>query len=393
MYFTEGLRAFHRYKSSLSPHELEESIGAFKAGVEACPGDELQHFYLALIRLEQASVPETPAEAKSAGGEAAGSVVGSEPSAYADSGAMVAREGLITDALLEFEQYQRLKRTESLQDEWLYLWSEYNRAAAQVHRLNPKGYLRARGIIVKYLESDGYAGARSLPCIADDRAPRSYGAGELVLAPQVFEETTLMYRARSWWRKRDGPDPDRARRLAMWLKEAGNEREYYALLFQMESLLNLTRSRPMREPEVLRNTGQPEVADVGLEGPDAVEQLLNNFLGRLEKAREDGVLSGEAVRDMTSDYWNQKGHLECARGLAAAGFTGEQIRQIWSDLGTPLNNQAAFRILAKKAPGIMKPYVEQAAVCFRTALTYQPRWRPAVANRDEMDGLRSVLRS
>jgi hypothetical protein len=103
----------------------------------------------------------------------------------------------------------------------------------------------------------------------------------------------------------------------------------------------------------------------------------------------------EAARDLTSDMWSQKGHIWCARALKAAGCTPFYTLQRWPGRDKPVDNRAAFEMLLMSSSEPEMPSVrrllQEAPFRFRTALSCQARWRPAVTNRNEIDAILSEL--
>jgi hypothetical protein len=395
MYFAEGLRAYRSYQGSDCVADLNDSSKEFERAVTFYPQDALSHFYFALIRLEQVSALDRPPNASEPQKDAAILKDATATSVIADPAKTSLREGWIQDALLHFEHYQGGREIADPNDSWLYLWSEYNRAAAQVHRLNPQGYLRARGILIKHLANDQSPQLSQLIYLPD-LAPKpisrrsSQPVETLTLNRDLFRNDSLRVRVGFWWNDlflRNGyrvRARDRRREIEKVLKNV-DRNEYRGLLLQMESLVNLTRARPLREPESLRQLAGE--ASLGLEPVEAVEESLATFIGELDELRAHNQISVAAERDLRSDYWSQRGHLECANALEASGWTADDIRREWNDLTRPLDNREAFRVMVQPKLRKVRPIIEKAANYFRTALSHQPRWIPALKSRDEMEVL------
>jgi len=394
MHFAEGLRAYRCYQTSDRPADLEHSASEFDRAVTFYPQDALPHFYFALIRLEQVSALDRPAGGNTA---AAGNMADSAAAVIADRNTSTQRESWIQDALLHFEQYQAGRQVRDSNDGWLYLWSEYNRAAAQVHKLNPRGYLRARGILFKHLDDQMFHHAKQLNSIPDE-APQAFAAQvpaepgtSLELNQELFQSQTLTSQLRSLWEELLAKNGARAsarrrRREMARIRRQVNRKEFYGLLLQMESLLNLTRTRPLREAESIRQAGV-EGLDVGAEPVEIVADALNRLVTRIDEFVEKEQITRQAERDLRSDYWSQRGHLECAKALARIGVNANSIRLVWPKLDDPLDNRLAFRVLVRPRLSDVRPLIEEASCCFRTALSFQPRWVPALKSRDEMEAL------
>lgn len=395
MYFATGLYAYREYRERNSDYDLlDQSAEAFKDGLEFYPRDALLQFYHALMLLEQASVVDK----RKAGPPS--TTEQPHRDGYADADLLTKREALIQGALVNLETYQlRVKESANLDGltDWLFLWSEYNRAAAEVHRLSPAGYVAARGILSPYLEEAGFDERleEQAPHATQDMLRVSFAA----LRP---DSETLMTRLASWWnvvrQRKDALPKESSRTLKLmeWLREHQGEGEYMALLLQMESLVTLTRARPMREPDSLRHLAVRESAeplDLRYEDLGRLNTRLDEFAKTLETQLVRKSVSDDAIRDLTSDLWSQRGHLICARALQAAGLHPQIIRKLWPNLERPLDNAAAFKWLALQAAPVMQSHLEEAANMFRKALSFQPRWLPAQRNLDEVqDVLRDIER-
>jgi hypothetical protein len=392
--FAEGLRAFSDYQNWREVKNLKTAIATFNKAVQEYPQDRIHYYYVGLIRLEQTSaLPklDSPAPLADDGRPTP------ETSIYKSRSDCLkkARQTYTDESVKSFERYQRDRGAGD--DFWLYLWADYNRAAAYAHHLNPDGYLHARGILQSYL-------LQPSPVPVDHPIRMDLGAVSVVagkartslFAKQQPLPKTLEESAQTKVVGVVAPKKDKPESRAASDKDGESVQEKLGnapfaqktFLLRVESLFMLTRARPLREAISLLNRER-----LGLERIDTVTNAVNALRNDVNLAHMTGRkkhrITDNSYNALESDLLDQLGHLDCARALELV-HEGDLKRAVGQADTWGGTNFTIFMVLMNQLKKHSREWhaaqhhLEDAASFFEQSLKVQPGWIPAMKNLREV---------